>query len=158
MFRNLRILLPMPKNYIYNYATLNNDVRHNLQVGTTISVIRKITREDILKFAELTNDFNPIHTKDNEPIVHGALLNGILSGVLGTKLPGPGTIVLEQQLNYKNPCYAGDSVEIIVKVLSVRKIIKCSWKLIANGERIVLEGEGKFILTKVDDNHLNKVL
>ncbi|XP_063972641.1 uncharacterized protein LOC135160243 [Diachasmimorpha longicaudata] len=128
--------------------SINYGALPNLIVGSKVSVTRQVTKNDIITFCQLTNDYNPIHTSE-KPIVHGALLNGFLSGVLGTKLPGPGTIVLEQQLRYKNPCYAGDKVEIIVEVLEVRKIIKCGYKLVANAERIVLEGEGKFILTRV---------
>lgn len=133
-----------------NIRNINNEARHQLKLGQKTSVTRLITKEDINNFCKLTNDYNPIHTNNEKPIVHGALLNGLLSGVLGTKLPGPGTIVLEQTLYYKNPCYAGDTVEIIVEILSVRKIIRCGYKLVSN-DKVVLEGEGKFIRSKIDN-------
>ncbi|KMQ93633.1 armadillo repeat-containing protein 7 [Lasius niger] len=56
-------------------------------------------------------DYNPIHTESARNIAHGALLNGLVSGLIGTKLPGAGTIVIKQNLTFPNPCYAGDSVE-----------------------------------------------
>lgn len=115
----------------------------NLTEGDQISVYRKITNNDILKFAELTGDFNPIHTESARNIVHGAFLNGLVSGLIGTKLPGAGTVVIEQHLTFPKPCYAGDIVEITVKVVSVRKIIKCEYTCIANGENVVLEGIAK---------------
>lgn len=116
---------------------------NNLREGDQVSVFKVITNDDILKFAELTGDYNPIHIESTRNIAHGAFLNGLVSGLLGTKLPGAGTIVIEQNLTFPKPCYAGDSVEVIVKIVSVRKIIKCVYMCIANGDKIVLEGEAK---------------
>lgn len=118
---------------------------NNLREGDQVSVLKVITNDDILKFAELTGDHNPIHTESARNIAHGALLNGLVSGLIGTKLPGAGTIVIEQNLTFPKPCYAGDTVEVIVKIISVRKIIKCVYMCIANGDRVVLEGEAKLM-------------
>ncbi|KAL6255787.1 hypothetical protein P5V15_013029 [Pogonomyrmex californicus] len=118
---------------------------NNLREGDQVSVLKVITNDDILRFAELTGDYNPIHTESARNIAHGALLNGLVSGLIGTKLPGAGTIVIEQNLTYPKPCYAGDTVEVIVKIVSIRKIIKCMYMCIANGDRIVLEGEAKLM-------------
>lgn len=118
---------------------------NNLREGDQVSVLKVITNDDILKFAELTGDHNPIHTESARNIAHGALLNGLVSGLIGTKLPGAGTIVIEQNLTFPKPCYAGDTVEVIVKITSIRKIIKCAYMCIANGDRIVLEGEAKLM-------------
>ncbi|XP_015185037.1 PREDICTED: uncharacterized protein LOC107070967 [Polistes dominula] len=90
----------------------------SLKVGDRVSISKTITNNDVLSFAQLTNDYNPIHITSDKNIVHGALLNGLVSGVLGTKLPGPGTIVTEQTLKYPNSCYVGDTVEIIVQIIS----------------------------------------
>ncbi|XP_014470849.1 PREDICTED: hydroxyacyl-thioester dehydratase type 2, mitochondrial-like [Dinoponera quadriceps] len=121
------------------------DSTMNLREGDQVSIFRVITNEDIFKFAELTGDYNPIHVDSAKNIVHGALLNGLVSGIIGTKLPGAGTIVIEQHLMFPRPCYAGDSVEVTVKILSVRKIITCSYLCIANGNKLVLEGEAKLM-------------
>ncbi|XP_048514477.1 (R)-specific enoyl-CoA hydratase-like [Athalia rosae] len=118
----------------------------NLKVGNRVRVSKLITEYEILKFADLTLDYNPIHITSQKKIVHGAYLNGLVSGVIGTKLPGAGTIVVEQLLRFPNPCYAGDTIEITVEVVSIRKIIKCKYKCVANMERLVLEGEAKLIL------------
>ncbi|XP_046834344.1 uncharacterized protein LOC124431028 [Vespa crabro] len=126
----------------------------SLKVGDRISIFKTITNSDVLNFAKLTNDYNPIHITSEKNIVHGALLNGLVSGVLGTKLPGPGTIVTEQSLKFPNSCYVGDTVEIIIQIISVRKIIKCEYTLISNGEQIVLKGEAKLIMKT---NSINSV-
>ncbi|KAK2586615.1 hypothetical protein KPH14_011488 [Odynerus spinipes] len=124
-----------------------------LKKGDQVSIFKTITNSDVLDFARLTKDYNPIHINSTKNIVHGALLNGLVSGVLGTKLPGPGTIVAEQILKFPNPCYVGDTVEIIVQIISVRKIVKCEYNLIANEDRIVLKGEAKLII-QTDKNNL----
>ena len=117
------------------------------QVGASVTVDKTVTDDDVMGFAKLTGDYNPIHIEPSEKIVHGAFLNGLLSGVLGTKLPGPGTIVVEQLIRYPKPCYAGDTLQIYVEIISARKIIRCRYSIVANSERIVLEGEGKFVIS-----------
>ncbi|XP_014605231.1 PREDICTED: uncharacterized protein LOC106787408 [Polistes canadensis] len=96
----------------------------SLKVGDRVSISKTITNSDVLSFAQLTSDYNPIHITSDKNIVHGALLNGLVSGVLGTKLPGPGTIVTEQTLKYPNSCYVGDTVEIIVQIISFEMYLK----------------------------------
>lgn len=118
---------------------------NNLREGDQVSIFKTVTNDDILKFAELTGDYNPIHTESARNIAHGALLNGLVSGLIGTKLPGAGTIVIEQNLTFPKPCYAGDIVEVVIKIVSVRKIITCEYMCIANGNRIVLEGDAKLM-------------
>lgn len=119
-----------------------------LEKGSEITVIRQVTENDVTRFAQLTDDFNPIHIKTDHKIVHGALLNGFLSGVLGTKLPGPGIIVVHQELQYPQPCYPGDILQISIKLIETRKIITCRYNIIANSKRIVLQGTGRFVMSK----------
>ncbi|XP_032664687.1 uncharacterized protein LOC116841176 [Odontomachus brunneus] len=99
--------------------TTMNDLRE----GDQVSIFKVITNDDILKFAELTGDYNPIHVESAKNIAHGALLNGLVSGIIGTKLPGPGTIVIEQNLTFPKPCYAGDTVEVTVKIVSAKMFL-----------------------------------
>lgn len=86
-----------------------------IHVGDQITVKRKITVNDVKSFTELTNDTNPIHQDPVNGIVHGAFLNGLVSGVIGTKLPGSGTIVVEQHLKFPKPCYVNNEV-ITIKI------------------------------------------
>ncbi|XP_006616544.1 uncharacterized protein LOC102672619 [Apis dorsata] len=123
----------------------NKHILKTLKAGNKISVIKTVTKDDILNFAKLTGDYNPIHFEVSNHLVHGALLNGLVSGILGTKIPGPGTIVVEQNFKFPAPCYAGDIIEIKVQIVSIRKIMKCEYICIANGEKIVLKGNAKLI-------------
>lgn len=141
----LRTILATAKRYCTKVPSNSCHTIANLKIGNRVSIQRTITEEDVLGFAKLTNDYNPIHISSSKNIVHGAFLNGLLSGILGTKLPGPGTIVVEQIIRYPKPCYVGDTVEISVEITAVRKIIKCKYTCIANAERVVMEGEAKLV-------------
>jgi acyl dehydratase len=126
-----------------------------LKEGDKVTEVKCISQEDVDAFAELTGDHNPVHkvgsrTSGHPVIVHGALLNGLISGVIGTKLPGPGTIVVSQTLQFPNPCYSGEQVTVTVEITAVRKLIVCKFNCTVNREsRItVLHGEAKLILMK----------
>lgn len=125
--------------------------RRKITVGDSVSEHRIITPEDVKLFSELTGDFNPIHRGKN-PIVHGALLNGFVSGLIGMKLPGPGTILVKEHLRFPNPCYAEDSVTVTVKIAEVRKLIICSFSVISHKcNNIVLEGEAKVLFSELEE-------
>ncbi|MCM1048309.1 MAG: MaoC family dehydratase [Clostridiales bacterium] len=87
-----------------------------LHIGDKASLLRKITEEDIHVFAQLTGDFNKIHTNEyvakkagfEKCIAHGMLTGSLISTVIGTLLPGEGTIYLEQDLKFKKPLYCDD--------------------------------------------------
>lgn len=127
----------------YTFSYFNSKLAHSVK---EIKITRKITADDVKHFSDLTGDSNPVHSK----IVHGALLNGIVSGVIGTKLPGPGTIVLSQDLHFPNPCYVGSTVQISVILTEIRKIIKCKYTCINEEDKIVLHGEARLMIMKSD--------
>jgi acyl dehydratase len=124
--------------------------------GDKVSEIRFVSQDDVDNFSKLTGDHNPIHkmqagTSDSPAIVHGALLNGLVSSVIGTRLPGPGTMVVSQTLHFTNPCYAGEQVTVTVEISSVRKIIACRFECSVNRQNkvtVVLHGEAKLIPMK----------
>nr|XP_033337142.1 hydroxyacyl-thioester dehydratase type 2, mitochondrial-like [Megalopta genalis] len=137
--------------FLKKYCTGTNDVvkssknLKDMKTMNEISVFKTITNDDILNFSKLTSDYNTVHTGSANNLVHGALLNGYLSAVIGTKLPGPGTLVLEQSNRYPKPCYAGDEIEFKVRIVSMRKIITCEYICIANREKVVLIGDAKLM-------------
>ena len=88
----------------------------SLKIGDKVSVRRKITSDDVKLYADLTKDHNPIHLDPEQGIVHGAFLNGLVSGIIGTILPGNGTVVVQQNLRFPKPCYVGDEVSFKYKV------------------------------------------
>ncbi|RMF36009.1 MAG: MaoC family dehydratase [Chloroflexi bacterium] len=99
------------------------------QVGERASLTRTITEDDVIAFARLTGDTNPLHldeayartTRFGRRIAHGLLTAGLISALLGTELPGPGAIYLEQRLRFTRPVYLGDTVTATVEVLSFRE-------------------------------------
>jgi acyl dehydratase len=116
-----------------------------LCLGSKVTECRTLSKEHIEAFAQLTGDYNSVHFGDNG-IVHGVLLNGLVSSVLGTKLPGPGYIVVEQSMTFPSPCFAGQTVEIQVEIVRARKIVECSYVCtnVAN-KKIVHQGIAKLV-------------
>lgn len=100
-------------------------------------------------FSELTGDHNPIHktTHNPEAIVHGAYLNGIVAGIIGTKFPGPGTIVVEQNFSFPNKCICEKPIDFHIQLTEARKILKVSYECSQN-DKIVFRGNAKLIIEK----------
>ncbi len=98
-----------------------------LAVGQTASLGKTITEADILLYAVVSLDTNPVHVNEEAGkesvfggrIAHGMLSAGLISAVLGTKLPGPGTIYLGQTLRFKAPVKIGDTVTATVEVTAL---------------------------------------
>ena len=99
------------------------------QVGDMASISMSISTDDIDQFARLTGDVNPVHLSDEFAgktrfggrIVHGMWSASLISAVLGTKLPGPGTIYLSQNLMFKGPVRPGETITATVNVVKVRQ-------------------------------------
>ncbi len=103
----------------------------NIQVGQMVSVGRTFSQGDFDRFAALSGDDNPIHvdaafaarTAFGKTVAHGMLLYGAVCGVLGTRLPGPGTVQLEQELMFPNPTYVGEQVVIRLEVTRLQAVV-----------------------------------
>ena len=84
----------------------------------------KFSQNEVLKFAELTGDNNPVHINEayasktifKRPVMHGVLGASIFSKIFGTLFPGEGTIYLSQNLNFMRPMYADTEYEAVLKV------------------------------------------
>jgi acyl dehydratase len=98
-----------------------------LVVGTAASLSEVITPERIAATARLTHDDNPIHTDADQarlfgqsrPIAHGVILLGIVSRLIGTRLPGPGSVWFDSQMEFLAPVHGGEEVRITVRVAHV---------------------------------------
>lgn len=123
----------------------------DIQVGDQASLTKKITEDDIISFAKLTGDVNPIHLLDSfakttmfkERIAHGMLVSSYISTVLGTKLPGKNTIYLSQNVAFRAPVKIGDVVRVVAEVTSKRddkRIITIQTNVYNQSNTIVVEG------------------
>lgn len=122
--------------------------RATLEKGSSLTETRIVTQQELDSFSQLTGDFNPIHQQQSQKsFVHGAFLNGIVAGLIGSKMPGPGTIVLSQDLKFPSKCYTDTPISIKIEVLDVRKIIKVRYEC-QQGENIVFEGEARLMVNK----------
>jgi len=100
-----------------------------LKVGDTASLSRKVTDANIRAFAELSGDHNPVHldeefaqqTRFGRRIAHGMFGASLISAVLGTELPGSGSIYLSQTLQFLGPVYLDDVLTARVTVTKVRE-------------------------------------
>ena len=112
-----------------------NCSERTLWVGQTASFSKTITESDVYLFAGVTGDLNPVHidavyadqSAFHKRIAHGMLSAGLISTVLGTRLPGPGTIYLEQQLKFVAPVYIGDTITATIEVERIDPVKRRVW-------------------------------
>ena len=100
----------------------------SLSVGQAQSIRRTFSQSDFDRFAALSGDDNPIHidpefsarSKFGRTVAHGMFLYSTVCGLLGTRLPGPGTVQAEQELMFPSPTFTGEEVEIRIEVTEVQ--------------------------------------
>jgi 3-hydroxybutyryl-CoA dehydratase len=124
----------------------------DLAVGMRETVEKTVLNEDVIGFAELSGDRNPIHlsehfarkTRFGGRIVHGLYTASLISAVIGMRLPGPGSVYISQSLNFRGPVKIGDVILISVEVAELtekgrRVRLRCECSVAG---KIVLDGEG----------------
>ena len=124
----------------------------DLAVGMRETLTKTVSNEDVIGFAELSGDRNPVHlsehfarkTRFGGRIVHGLYTASLISAVIGMRLPGPGAVYISQSLNFRGPVKIGDVVEISVEVIELtekgrRVRLRCEC---AVAGKLVLDGEG----------------
>jgi len=127
----------------------------DMHIGQTASVGKTITEADILLFAAVSLDTNPVHMNAEaaatsvfkERVAHGMLSAGLISAVLGTQLPGAGTIYLAQTLQFRRPVKVGDTVTATAEVTALdaekkratlRTVCTVAGKVVIEGEATVM--------------------
>jgi len=103
---------------------IENRPFNELKLGDSASLARTLTHQDITLFAVMSGDVNPAHVDEeyaqsdmfHKVIAHGMWSGTLISTVLGTLLPGPGTIYLGQSLRFLHPVGIGDTVTVTVKI------------------------------------------
>jgi phosphate acetyltransferase len=135
---------------------IENKTFDEIEIGDTAELTRVLKPQDIELFAVMSGDVNPAHVdleyarQDvfHKVIAHGMWGGALISAVLGTQLPGPGTIYLKQSLSFRHPVGLGDKVLVRVtvkeKVEDKRKIVLDCECINQNGE-IVIKGEAEVI-------------
>ena len=130
----------------------------DLTVGLSESISRTVTEQEIQLFGEATGDMNPVHFDEDYArktvfrgrVAHGALSIGFVSAVIGTKLPGPGTILLSANIIFKGPVRIGDTVVTTCTVKEIRErrevVLACYLCMVA--DKIVVEGEALVMAPK----------
>ena len=104
----------------------------DLFVGQTATLSKTITDDDIMAYAAISMDTNPIHLNDaiardyrfGGRVAHGMLSASLISAVLGSHLPGPGTIYARQSLNFRAPVRIGSTVRAIVEIMDLNPLSK----------------------------------
>jgi 3-hydroxybutyryl-CoA dehydratase len=123
-----------------------------LKVGDTAKFSKTISESDVYLFAGVTGDLNPAHVNEDYAkdtyfktrIAHGMLSASFISTVIGTMLPGPGTIYMRQEVSFLKPVKIGDTVTAIVEIAEImadKKRIRLKTYCINQEDKKVVDGE-----------------
>ena len=122
-----------------------------LEIGQTATFSKTISEGDIYTFAGITGDLNPVHvdevyastTRFGKRIAHGMLTSAFICTVLGTKLPGTGTIHVSQTLEFKRPTYIGDTIKVHLEVTDInieKRLVSISCLIYNQNEEVLVSG------------------
>lgn len=123
-----------------------------LNVGDRAHFSKTLSESDVYLFAGVTGDLNPAHidqeyagkTFFKTRIVHGMLLAGLISGVLGNRLPGPGTVYIRQDLEFLAPVHIGETITAVVEIIEIQpeeKRVRARTTCVNQQGDLVLNGE-----------------
>ncbi len=131
----------------------------DLRAGMNATYSKTITEADIVLFAGVSGDNNAVHTNEEFAqkttfggrIAHGFLTASVISAAVASRLPGPGTVYLAQQMRFKAPVRPGDTVHATVNVISTdearaRAVLATTCRV---GGTVVIEGEATVMTTSV---------
>lgn len=148
----LKRIIVVTQNKKENKKRLMSEKNAFWKVGMKASFSKTISESDVYLFAGITGDFNPAHvnavaaenTIFGERIVHGILVTGLISTAIGMKLPGEGTIYMEQDSKFLRPVKIGDTltanVEIIEIINEEKRILKLDTNVQNQRNEKVIEG------------------
>ncbi len=128
----------------------------DLSVGMSASYAKTVTETDVILFAGISGDDNPVHINEEFAsqtmfkgrIVHGMFMAALISCMAGTRLPGPGGIYIDQQLKFKAPVRIGDTVTAtgtVIEIIPERRRIRMETLCTVKG-KVVVEGVATFMV------------
>lgn len=147
---------------------LSNYTYEDITIGQTASYSKLIEEQDIVLFAAVSGDVNPVHldaafaanTPFKERIAHGMLTGAVISAALAMELPGPGTVFVGQTLRFRLPVKIGDTVTVRLEVTGKKDRLKLvtldckaynqNDKLVASGSAEVIASSEKLTLQRPD--------
>ena len=128
-----------------------------LSVGQFAEFTKTVTETDVVMYAGITGDFNPMHVDEvtasqsrfKGRIAHGMLTAGFISACLGMKLPGAGSIYVGQTLKFTRPVHIGDTITARLQVLELvpdKKRVKLSTTCRTQRQEVVVDGEATVMM------------
>ena len=144
-----------------NFKKLHGFFIEELRLNQTEEFEKKITEKDINEFAKLSGDDNPVHTNSDfakktifkQKVAHGFLSASLISMLIATKLPGPGSIYLSQNLKFLAPVFIDDLVRVKVTVEEIdqeKKKVKLQTECFKN-EKKIITGEAVVLVNSKKD-------
>ncbi|MEN8171262.1 MAG: MaoC family dehydratase [Chloroflexota bacterium] len=123
-----------------------------LKINDSASLTKTFSDNDVRTFAEISGDVNPVHLDDDfaaatrfeKRLVHGMLTAGLISAVLGTQLPGPGSVYIRQIINFRAPVFINDTITATVTVANLqdeKPIVTLKTICKNQDDVVVLDGE-----------------
>ena len=131
-----------------------------LKIGDAAEFSKTVSETDVYLYAGVSGDLNPAHINETYAantffktrIAHGMLSAGFISAVLGTQLPGPGSIYMRQELNFRAPVRIGDTVTARVEVIEInleKNRVRLQTTCLNQDGKVVLDGEAVISPPKV---------
>ena len=143
-----------------DFAAMNGLYLEDLKVGMSAMFGKTVTEADIVAYAGVSGDTNPIHLHDGfarttrfgQRIAHGMLSGSFISAVIGTKLPGPGSVYVSQTMNFMAPVLIGDTITAVATVTQIderRRRVTLKTQCL-NGDKVVIDGEAQILVPRRD--------
>lgn len=128
------------------------------KVGDSSSFSKTITETDVVMYAGISGDLNPAHVNEVEAtkglfggrVAHGMLVGSLISTVLGTKMPGPGTIYMGQELKFLKPVKFGDTITATATIIEITEKGRARLETICTNQDdvVVISGEALVLLPR----------
>jgi 3-hydroxybutyryl-CoA dehydratase len=142
------------------FAAMNGLYLEDLKVGMSAMFGKTVTEADIMAFAGVSGDTNPIHLHDGfarstrfgQRIAHGMLSGSFISTVIGTRLPGPGSVYVSQTMNFMAPVLIGETITAVATVTAIderRRRVTLKTQCL-NGDKVVIDGEATILVPRRD--------